>query len=191
MYFTPDARDGADEAALVRQAMAGDTDAFGSLVTRYQKVMYTVALRMLGNAEDAKDTTQDAFVKAYRQLAAFDPQYRFFSWLYRIQLNECFNALRSRRPLDSIEPEMVSLTSTPYDSTLQAERREQIVAALQRLTPEYRAVVVLRHFAGQSYGEMAEALGVPEKTVKSRLYTARQQLSEMLLGLQQPAREMK
>jgi RNA polymerase sigma-70 factor (ECF subfamily) len=170
--------------------MAGDSDAFGLLVTRYQKVMYTVALRMVGNAEDARDITQDAFVKAYRQLAAFDPHYRFFSWLYRIQLNECFNAVRARRPFEPIGPEAAAAAETPYDARLQAERREQIVAALHQLTPEYRAVVVLRHFAGQSYEEIAAALDIPEKTVKSRLYSARQRLGELLLGWKTQATEM-
>jgi RNA polymerase sigma-70 factor (ECF subfamily) len=191
VYFTSDENGRTDDGDLVRQAMAGNPDAFGLLVTRYQKVMYTVALRMVGNAEDARDVTQDAFVKAYRQLAAFDPQYRFFSWLYRIQLNECFNLLRARRPVDSIGPEVAAADATPFDATLHTERREQIVAALQRLTPEYRAVVVLRHFAGQSYEEIAAALDIPEKTVKSRLYSARQRLGEMLLGWKTDAMEMK
>jgi RNA polymerase sigma-70 factor (ECF subfamily) len=192
VYLPPEAKGRTDEDGdLVRQAMAGDSDAFGLLVTRYQKVMYTVALRMVGNAEDARDITQDAFVKAYRQLAAYDPHYKFFSWLYRIQLNECYNALRARRPLDPIKPEIAAANSTPYESTLQAERREQIVAALQQLTPEYRAVVVLRHFAGQSYDEIAAALDIPEKTVKSRLYSARQRLGEMLLGWKADAPEIK
>jgi RNA polymerase sigma-70 factor (ECF subfamily) len=190
VYFKADAN-GGEDGDLVKQAMAGDSEAFGQLVVRYQKVMYTVALRMVGNAEDARDITQDAFVKAYRQMAAFDPHYRFFSWLYRIQLNECFNALRSRRPLDSIDDETPAPSRTPYESALQAERREQIVAALQQLTPEYRAVAVLPHFAGQSYEEIAAALDIPEKTVKSRLYSARQRLGEMLLGWKAPAAEMK
>lgn len=188
MYFNPEANDDGD---LVQQAMAGNPDAFGLLVTRYQRVMYTVALRMVGNAEDARDITQDAFVKAYRQLAAFDPHYRFFSWLYRIQLNECFNALRARRPIDSIGPGVAAAGATPFDATLQTERRGQVAAALQQLTPEYRAVVVLRHFAGQSYEEIAAALDIPEKTVKSRLYSARQRLGELLLGWKPDATEMK
>ena len=191
MYFTPEANDRNDDGDLVRQAMAGDPEAFGLLVTRYQKVMYTVALRMVGNAEDARDITQDAFVKAYKQLAAFDPHYRFFSWMYRIQLNECFNALRARRPFDSIGPDMATADATPFDATLQTERRGQVAAALEQLTPEYRAVVVLRHFAGQSYEEIAAALDIPEKTVKSRLYSARQRLGELLLGWKPDGTEMK
>lgn len=180
MYLSVDAN-GDDDGDLVRQARAGDTQAFGALVTRHQHVMYTVALRMIGNTEDARDVTQDAFVKAYRQLATFDPQYRFFSWLYRIVINECLNLRRSRRPQEALV-DTIAGNGTPFDSTLQNERRSQIEAALQQLTPDYRAVIVMRHFAGQSYGNIAAALAIPEKTVKSRLYSARQRLGEMLLG---------
>src|SRR5687768_1095379 len=189
VYFTADTS-GPKDADLVRQSLAGDTDAFGELVTRYQHVMYTVALRMLGNTEDAKDVTQDAFVKAFRQLATFDSSYRFFSWMYRIVINECLNLIRARRPQEPLDPAIAGL-GNPYESAMTVERRRQIEAALQRLTPEYRAVVVLRHFGGQSYEEIADALSIPEKTVKSRLFSARQLLGEMLLGWKEPVKEMK
>ena len=180
VYFSSDA----DDASLVKQTLGGQADAFGTLVSRYQKVMFTVALRMLGNTADAQDATQDAFVKAFQRLSTFDPQYRFFSWMYRILVNECLNLNRSQRLEESLEADAAG-DATPFDATLESERREQIQMALLRLTPEYRTVIVLRHFAGQSYGEIAEALGVPEKTVKSRLYSARQRLGELLLGWKQ------
>lgn len=184
VYFSSDT----DDLALVRQSLTGQPEAFGMLVTRYQKVMYTVALRMLGNPEDARETTQDAFVKAYQRLATFDPSYRFYSWLYRILVNECLNVNRHRRPEEPIGDDVAG-ASNPFDTTMAAERRQQIEAALLQLTPEYRAVVVLRHFAGQSYTEIAEALAIPEKTVKSRLYSARQRLGELLLGWNEHATE--
>jgi RNA polymerase sigma-70 factor (ECF subfamily) len=187
VYFSADDGNPQDEV-LVGQSMAGDADAFGILVTRYQKVMYTVALRMLGNAEDARDATQDAFVKAYRGLPTFDSTHRFYSWMYRILVNECLNAIRSRRPVDPLEAEIAD-RSNPFETTLAVQRRGHIEVALQRLTPEYRAVVVLRHFGGQSYGEIAAALDIPEKTVKSRLFSARQLLGEMLLGWKALAQE--
>ncbi len=92
VYFSSDD----DDLELVRQSLAGQTEAFGVLVTRYQKVMYTVAIRMLGNTEDARDATQDAFVKAYQRLDTFDSSYKFFSWMYRILVNECLNLSRGR-----------------------------------------------------------------------------------------------
>jgi RNA polymerase sigma-70 factor (ECF subfamily) len=177
VYFSSDS----DDLALVRQSLAGQTEAFGSLVTRYQRVMYTVALRMLGNAEDAQDATQDAFVKAYTRLASFDTNYRFYSWMYRILVNECLNVNRDRRPAEPLDDDAAG-NDSPFDDAVASERRDQINLALLRLSPEYRTVVVLRHFAGQSYGEIAEALAIPEKTVKSRLYSARQRLGELLLG---------
>jgi RNA polymerase sigma-70 factor (ECF subfamily) len=177
VYFSADQ----DDAALVRQTLAGQTEAFGALVTRYQKVMFTVAVRMLGNAEDARDATQDAFVKAYQRLASFDSSYRFYSWMYRILVNECLNVTRDRRPEDPLDADAAG-SDSPYQDAVASERRDQINLALLQLTPEYRTVVVLRHFAGQSYGEIAEALAIPEKTVKSRLYSARQRLGELLLG---------
>jgi len=184
VYFTSDSED----LALVRQSMAGHTEAFGMLVTRYQKVMYTVALRMVGNPEDARDATQDAFVKAFQRIATFDTKYRFFSWMYRILVNECLNARRDRRPEQLLDGDAEG-TGNPFDASLESERREQIQLALLRLTPDYRNVVVLRHFAGQSYGEIAETLSIPEKTVKSRLYSARQRLGELLLGWKEHDKE--
>jgi RNA polymerase sigma-70 factor (ECF subfamily) len=184
VYFSSDAED----LALVSQTLAGQNEAFGQLVGRYQKVMYTVALRMLGNTADAQDATQDAFVKAYQRLASFDGKHRFYSWMYRILVNECLNVNRDRRPEDALGDNEES-DGTPFDTMLESERREQIQMALLQLTPEYRTVVVLRHFAGQSYGEIAEALAIPEKTVKSRLYSARQRLGELLLGWKDSEKE--
>jgi RNA polymerase sigma-70 factor (ECF subfamily) len=181
VYLTSDPED----LDLVRQAQGGQKDAFGALVNRYQKVMYNVALRMLGNPADAQDATQDAFVKAYERLASFDSHYRFYSWMYRILVNECLNVNRGRRPEEALDGDEEEGSGTPFDVALDAERREQIQMALLRLTPDYRTVVVLRHFAGQSYDEIAEALAIPEKTVKSRLYSARQRLGELLLGWKQ------
>lgn len=177
VYFSKDE----DDATLIRRVLDGETAAFEVLVERYQRVLYTVALRMLGNRDDAKDATQTAFVRAYERLSSFDEQYRFFSWIYRILVNECLNVIRGRRPEDELTP-VLATSGGPFESAVSRERQAQVQAALLQLTPEYRAVVVLRHFTGLSYDEMADALGVPAKTVKSRLYSARQRLGELLLG---------
>jgi RNA polymerase sigma-70 factor, ECF subfamily len=177
VYFSQDAED----AALVSRSLGGDTAAFGVLVERYQRVLYTVAFRMLGNQDDARDAIQTAFVKAYERLTTFNPEHRFFSWMYRIVMNECLNLIRDRRPEEGLTPALAAVGS-PFDTAATHERQAQVQAALLQLSPDYRAVVVLRHFAGLSYDEMAAALGVPSKTVKSRLHTARQRLGELLLG---------
>jgi RNA polymerase sigma-70 factor (ECF subfamily) len=177
VYFSQDAED----AALVARTLEGDAGAFEALVKRYERVLYTVAFRMLGNQDDARDATQTTFVRAYERLATFNPDHRFFSWIYRIVMNECLNLLRARRPEEELTPAFAA-AGNPFETAASQERRAQVQAALLRLSPDHRAVVVLRHFAGLSYDEMAAALGVPSKTVKSRLHTARQRLGELLLG---------
>ena len=91
-----------DDAAVVARCLAGEHNAYEAIVTRYQKGLFNVALRMLGNYEDARDATQTAFIKAYEHLDSFNPEQRFFSWLYRILKNECLNALRARRPAEPV-----------------------------------------------------------------------------------------
>jgi RNA polymerase sigma-70 factor (ECF subfamily) len=174
VYF----QESADDAALVRRCLAGETAAFEALVIEYQRLAFTVALRMLGNYEDARDATQNAFVKAFEKLASYEPRYRFFSWMYRILVNECLNARRARHPGDELTDRASDERSA--DTVEAAERRRDIKAALLALPLHYREVIVLRHFAQMSYEEMSAALGVPVKTVKSRLHTARVQLTRRL-----------
>jgi RNA polymerase sigma-70 factor, ECF subfamily len=170
-----------DDRVIVERCLGGDTAAFRMLVERYQRVLFTVAVRMLGDADEATDAAQDAFVRAYRKLRTYDQGHKFFSWLYRILVNECLNVRRTRRLLEPLDAGMAA-GDNPHRTAEQAELRTSVRSALRRLTPAYREVVVLRHYAGMSYVEIAEALGVPEKTVKSRLYSARQQLGEDLLN---------
>ena len=177
MYLSQDSED----AALVGRCLAGDTSAFESLVRHHQRALFTVALRMLGNRDDAADATQNAFVKVYERLDTFDARHRFFSWIYRILLNQCLNVLRSRRSSDATMPSPPTFVG-PHDAYDLAERRRRIEAALLTLPPDLRAVIVLRHFAELSYEEIGTALGgLPVKTVKSRLHSARRRLAELLL----------
>jgi len=94
VYFTQDAED----ATLVAQSVQGDAAGFATLVERYQRVLYTVAYRMLGNPDDARDAVQASFLKAFERLATFNPEHKFFSWMYRIVMNECLNLIRDRHP---------------------------------------------------------------------------------------------
>jgi RNA polymerase sigma-70 factor (ECF subfamily) len=170
-----------DDAGLVQRTLGGETAAFELLIARHQRGVFTVAHRMLGNSEDARDAVQTSLIKAYQHLSTFDTQQRFFSWLYRIVVNECLNMLRARRPEDALTPALAAVGG-PFDAAVARERTTQVQAALGQLSPDYRAVIVLRHFGDLSYDEMSDALGVPVKTVKSRLHTARQRLGELLLG---------
>jgi RNA polymerase sigma-70 factor (ECF subfamily) len=165
----------------VARCLEGDDQAFGSLVERYERVLYNLALRMLGDVEDASDATQTAFLKAWANLSRFNPRYRFFSWIYRITINQCLNQLERRRRLEPLDPE--STLASREDTAARVRAREasdQVQEALLRLTPEHREVVILRHFLEMSYTEISGTLEIPEKTVKSRLYEARQRLCELL-----------
>src|SRR5262245_46294756 len=174
--------DDSGDAAIVARCLEGQQDAYEVIVTRYQRGLFNVAFRMLGNYEDARDATQNAFVKAYEHLDSFDPEQRFFNWLYRILKNECLNVLRARRPSQPVSVEMPSARGA--DPVEVRERQRAIQQALLSLSTEYREVVVLRHYTDLSYDEIAAALGIPATKVRSRLYTARQQLSELLVDWQ-------
>lgn len=168
-----------DDAALIGRCQAGDTDAFEAIVRHYQRGLFNIALRMLGSDEDARDATQTTFIKAYQHLDRFDPAQRFFSWIYRILKNECLNVLRARR---QSEPVPLDLPAAGIADSVEAgERTRAIQRALLALSDDYREVMVLRHFTDLSYDEIASTLGIPVKTVKSRLYSARQRLSELLI----------
>ena len=171
-----------DDESLVQRSAGGEVEAFEILVTRYERVLFKVAMRMLGEYADASDATQAAFVKAYQNQGSFDPRFRFFSWIYRILLNECLNARRTRRHHDNEEAAFeLAADGTPLEALERTERRQRVQKALLALPDDYRQVVVLRHFAELSYDDIAATLAIPAKVVKSRLYTARQRLADMLL----------
>lgn len=170
----------ADDQAAVSRCLGGDTAAFEGIVRRYQQVLFTVAVRMLGDDEEARDAAQNTFVKAFEKLGTYDPRRRFFSWIYRILVNECLNARRKPAALGSRQVDPEAIQAADSDRVEAAERRSAVKNAILALPDAYREVIVLRHFAALSYEEMSDAIGVPSKTVKSRLYTARQLLAERL-----------
>ncbi|MEO6212327.1 MAG: sigma-70 family RNA polymerase sigma factor [Vicinamibacterales bacterium] len=168
-----------DEGGLIARCLAGDNAAFEPLVARYHAPLFRVAARLLGDRNEAQDVTQTTFLKAYKALATCDRQRRFFSWIYRILINECLNTLRARRPTQGLDDTMAASTggSDPVEA---GETRRRVRKALLQLPPDQRDVIVLRHFAEMRYEQIAAVVGVPEKTVKSRLFTARQRLCELL-----------
>ncbi|MBA2301425.1 MAG: sigma-70 family RNA polymerase sigma factor [Acidobacteria bacterium] len=168
-----------DESELIGRCLAGDSSAFEPLVERYHRPLYRVAARLLGDQEEARDMTQTAFLKAYQSLATCDPERRFFSWIYRILLNECLNALRARRPMQGLDDSMAA-PSRSVDPIEAGETSRRVRKALLKLPEAQRDVIVLRYFAELRYEQVSAALGVPEKTVKSRLFSARQRLCELL-----------
>jgi RNA polymerase sigma-70 factor (ECF subfamily) len=169
------------DAELVRECRAGDPAAFETLVRKYEKPVYNLALRMLKDRDDAMDVTQAAFVKAYEKLDSFDDRYGFFSWIYRIAINESINFSKRNQRRDEYQSGVTAVLAP----TQEVDRRagalsEEIEHAIEMLKIDYRMVIVLKHFQDFSYEEIAEVLRIPEKTVKSRLFTARQQLKEIL-----------
>ena len=169
------------DSLLVRQCLRGDTRAFGAIVEKYEKTMFNVVIRMVNNYEDAQDIAQSAFVKAYEKLRTFDSKYKFFSWLYRIVVNESLNFLDQKRNFEKLDESLISKEKTPEEAYDRVEAGERIRDALLDLKLEYRTVLVLKHFQNLSYQEISYIVDVPQKTVKARLFTARQLLREILL----------
>jgi len=165
-----------EDADLIRQAARGSVEAFNLLVSRWEKRVYNYLLRITGHREDALDLTQDVFLKAYQNLRKLDDPSRFAPWLYRIAHNEAYSMFRKRRPesdVDEIEPEATEAGITVGGSSVfPVELSLAVAAALDKLTPDQREAVVLKIYQGFKFEEMAEILGCPVSTVKSRLYTA-------------------
>ena len=167
------------DRALVRRYLNGERAAGDELVNRFHRSVFNVALRMLGNVQDAEDVTQTTFGNAFAALGSYDPKHRFFSWIYRMTVNESLNTLKRRRDLVSLD---ASFDVPVADESSYSDAEERIGRALLELKPDDRAVVVLRHFVSFSYEEISDVLGVPVKTVKSRLFTARERLRDSLVA---------
>ena len=172
-----------DDIALVEQCLSGNTAAFGTLVDRYQEAVFNVALRMVNRYEDAQDIAQTVFLKSYGNLGTYKPEYKFFSWIYRMVVNESINFLDRRRSTESLEDIHVSSEPDPHVSLETAELNRSLERAIASLSPEHRAVIIFRHFEDLSYEEISMILQIPEKTVKSRLFSARRKLRELLFEL--------
>ncbi|HUC43815.1 MAG TPA: sigma-70 family RNA polymerase sigma factor [Candidatus Sulfotelmatobacter sp.] len=166
---------------LVAAARGGDEPAFGELVRRYQGPIYNAVLRMVRDAEDARDLSQTVFLKAFRELGSFNPRYKFYSWIYRIAINESLNHLKRSGRQEPLTGDLRSGAEGAIEALVERERDRQVQDEIMRLRPDHRAVLVLRHFLDLSYEDIAEVIGVPEKTVKSRLFSARQELKDRLV----------
>jgi len=170
-----------DDAVLVADCLSGDNSAFEVLVGKYHRPIYNLALRMLKDPDDAADITQTAFIKAYEKLDTYNPRHQFFSWIYRIAINESINYSKRVKRLEEYESGVsAARETTPADEYGTDELADEIAEAILFLKVDYRMVIVLRHYHDFSYDEMSEILDIPEKTVKSRLFSARQQLKEIL-----------
>lgn len=172
---------GETDTSLVEAAIDGNTDAFALLIERYEKPIYNVAYRITGTRDDAMDATQTAFTNAFENLHRFDRRHRFFSWLYRIAVNASLDLVKGRREVE-LPPDARDESRGPEERCQATETAERVHGALRRLSVDHRAVIVLRHYLGLSYAEIARSVNVPVKTVRSRLYEARQRLEAILSG---------
>jgi RNA polymerase sigma-70 factor (ECF subfamily) len=181
----------ADDHRLIAECLQGQTAAFGELVRRYQDRLFNAVYRLVDNAEDAQDVVQDAFLNAYQALDSFKGDAQFFTWLYRIAFNTAISLKRKHRALLSMhpggdhpgygsEPLDDSEFSRPGQALEKAELGKRVKEALNRLSPEHRAVLILKDMEEQKYETMAEILQVPIGTIRSRLHRARLELRSLL-----------
>ena len=168
------------DTALLDDCKRGDQQALASLVRRYERPVFNAAYRMLGNPDEAADVTQTTFLKAFENLDRFNPKYKFFSWIYRIAVNESINQINRRNRLEELGDNQSSPVRGPDDMTDSGRLSKEVQSVLLELNEDHRAVIVLRHFVEISYRQIGEILQIPEKTVKSRLFSARQQMKERL-----------
>jgi RNA polymerase sigma-70 factor (ECF subfamily) len=177
------------ENTWIQQAIAGDASAFSRLVEAYQKPVYNLAYRLLGNSVEAEDAAQETFIRAYTRLGTYDPSRKFSSWMLSIASHYCIDVLRRRRGTflswDELPP-MVDLSMPKTTQPEQVVVREQVADEVQRLLNTlplpYRTPVILRYWYDMSYQEIADTMGVTESTIKTRLHRARAKLAENVQG---------
>jgi RNA polymerase sigma-70 factor (ECF subfamily) len=150
--------------ALVEKCKRGDRNALGELIGQYERPVYNAAYRILGNPDDAADV------------------YKFFSWIYRIAINESINQLKRGKRQQPLDDREVAASGGPEAELAEGDLSREIQQGLMTLKSDYRTVIVLRHFSECSYAQISDILQIPEKTVKSRLYSARQLMKETLLA---------
>jgi RNA polymerase sigma-70 factor (ECF subfamily) len=178
------------ETELIAQVLAGKQSAYAELIKRHQRYVFTLALRMVKNREDAEEVTQDCFIKAYRGLANFEQKSKFSTWLYRIVFTTAMTHLRKKKPLtDSIDEEdtLIQLSNVGNDELSdQVERRSKYVylhQAISQLLPDDAAIITLFYQGEQSLEEIGKALQMDPNTIKVKLHRARQRLKAQLSAL--------
>jgi len=169
-----------NDRALVQECLAGSERAFEMLVDKYQRVVFNVAYRMTNDYDASEDIAQAVFVKVFENLKGYDPRYKFYSWLYRMAINEALNHLKHERRTEELSPALAANGKLQDESYGEAELHKRIQDSIMDLAPDYRLLIVMRHYGNRTYKEMAEALGIPEKKVKSRIFTARHLLRDIL-----------
>lgn len=174
-----------DDLCLVQRTLEGDKEAFSRLVERYQSVVYSVAYRTVGSAEEAADMTQEAFLRAYRALDSYKPEYKFSTWVCRIASHACIDLLRRQRPQTLPDDDLERLAGddggpSPLEEYERSETAGTLQQAIASLPEKYRLALVLRYIEDMTYEDIAAALDMPLGTVKTHLRRARLMLKERL-----------
>jgi RNA polymerase sigma-70 factor (ECF subfamily) len=172
------------EKEIIGSCQEGNTESFGLLVRKYQNNMMAIAYRMMGNWDEAKDVTQDAFIKAYLSIKSFDKSTAFFHWLYRILVNQCMDQLRRKSIIKKIWRKIKNSSdeslNSPEQSLIIKERKAVIQKCLQELSHKQRACLILRDLQGFSCDEVAQILGCRPSTVRVHLFRGRENLKKII-----------
>lgn len=162
---------------VIRLVLQGDVNKYRVLVEKHQRAVFNLCYQMLSNYEDAEELTQDVFVRAYEHLGGFRFKYRFFSWIYRIAINRTLAHIKQQNRKTGIDSITHKLTETDEEEN---DRSKHLKLAVNLLTENYKAVIILKYYEELSYKEMSVILEIPEKTIRSRLYDARIKMKQIL-----------
>ena len=175
---------GASDYELVQSASAGDENAFEELVSRYKNLVYSVILRMVTDAEDANDLAQEVFIKVYRNLDKYSPEFKFSTWVMRIATNTVIDFRRKKKQafvsIEDMETELPDI-ATPENTYLETEEKEILQKAINQLPDMYKLPIVMYHLEGMSYQEISSSLGVSMSKIKNRIFRGRKLLKDMII----------
>jgi RNA polymerase sigma-70 factor (ECF subfamily) len=182
-----------NEKILIDRCINGDIEAFEELISDYEKKVFNIALRIIGNYNDAEDISQEIFIKVFKSIKNFKGNSSFYTWLYRIVVNECFDIAKKKKKVlafsidtpivtgdDEVQRDIKDRSKLPEEEFENKELRKEIQKALNMISNEHRTMIVLRDVQGFSYDEISEMLKCPPGTVKSRINRARKALKELL-----------